>query len=682
MHPLDPLTSSEIAAAAALVKSVNPPDSVHFKHIALLEPAKAQLRPYLRAERANQKPAPLPRRVSALYYHRGTTSLFYTTINLGAAQIEGTHRLGPHYHGQVDMDEALAVRDACLNSPEVQARIKAYGLPEDMVAVCDTWPYGRDSDDASRRLAQCYLYAKSKAHAGSNAYDCPLPFSPVMDYRTRTLVRIMELPLGADSATDPNVRFQRHAPSEWHHDLQAVAARSDLKPLTVHQPQGASFSVTDGHLVEWQKWRFRVGFNWREGLVLHDVTYAGRELFHRLSLSEMFVPYGDPRTPYSRKSVFDVGDIGAGVSANNLALGCDCLGLIHYFSFVLSNSQGEPAVKNNAVCMHEIDDGIGWKHTDSASQTVSITRARKLVLQTIITVGNYEYIFMWHLDQAAGLHYRIQATGILSTVPIAPNTQVPWGVVVNEGVMAPYHQHVFALRIDPAIDGDRNTVIEEDSVPMPLDPVTNPDGVGYVTQQRVLTTSGVSETAPNRVLKIVNRGVRNPVTGRPVGYAIHSGGPRQMLLAHPDSWHARRARYATKPFWVTRYRDGEIHAAGDYTYQSLPGEDAAAINAEAVPVPGDVSTWAGRGDKIDDEDLVVWHSISLTHNPRPEDYPVMPVETMMVSLKPSGFFDKNPALDVPQSTQRVNQSVLYDSAKKAEPAAAAGSCCAPATSKL
>lgn len=86
--------------------------------------------------------------------------------------------------------------------------------------------------------------------------------------------------------------------------------------------------TVDGHLVQWQKWRCRVGFNWREGMVLHDVTYDERELFHRFSLSEMFVLYGDPRSPYSRKSVFDVGDIGAGVAANNLALGYDCLGLI------------------------------------------------------------------------------------------------------------------------------------------------------------------------------------------------------------------------------------------------------------------------------------------------------------------------------------------------------------------
>jgi primary-amine oxidase len=149
----------------------------------------------------------------------------------------------------------------------------------------------------------------------------------VIDYITKELVSIIELPIGADHSLTPDVKYTSHEPKEWHHDLHSQPPRTDLKPLTVHQPLGASFTV-DGYLVTWQKWRFRVGFNWREGMILHDVTYDGRELFHRLSLSEMFVPYGDPRTPYSRKSVFDVGDIGAGVAANNLALGCDCLGLI------------------------------------------------------------------------------------------------------------------------------------------------------------------------------------------------------------------------------------------------------------------------------------------------------------------------------------------------------------------
>ena len=253
---------------------------------------------------------------------------------------------------------------------------------------------------------------------------------------------------------------------------------------------------------------------------------------------------------------------------------------------------------------------------------------------------------MWHFDQAAGLHYKIQATGILSTAPIDSGAFVPWGTKVNEGVLAPFHQHVFSLRIDPCIDGDKNTLIEEDSVAMPIDD-KNPFGVGYVTQSRSLSTSCYSESAPNRVHKIINSSSINRVSGKPVAYAIHSP-PKQMLLAHPDSWHGRRAKYAHHPFWVTSHRDEELYAAGDYTYQSMPDEKS------------DLGAWAARSDKTEDSDIVVWHSISLTHNPRPEDYPVMPCDTMTVSLKPSGFFEQNPALDVPQSMQNTNGSSLVE----------------------
>ena len=175
-------------------------------------------------------------------------------------------------------------------------------------------------------IGQCYLFAR-REHPGSNHYDTPLPFSPIFDITTRELVTIVRLPTGPDSELNYDAVCEPHKTKEYHHELHDQLMRTDLKPLIVHQPEGVFFTVY-GYLIKWQKWRFRLGFTWREGMVVHDVTYDGRELFHRLSLSEMFVPYGDPRYPYSRKSVFDIGDIGAGVAANNLALGCDCLGVI------------------------------------------------------------------------------------------------------------------------------------------------------------------------------------------------------------------------------------------------------------------------------------------------------------------------------------------------------------------
>ena len=75
----------------------------------------------------------------------------------------------------------------------------------------------------------------------------------------------------------------------------------EVKPLQVVQPDGPGFTL-DGRLLCWQDWQLRLGFNHREGLVLHQVGYRDggrlRPVAHRLSFAEMFVPYrdADPRS--------------------------------------------------------------------------------------------------------------------------------------------------------------------------------------------------------------------------------------------------------------------------------------------------------------------------------------------------------------------------------------------------
>ena len=200
-------------------------------------------------------------------------------------------------------------------------------------------------------------------------------------------------------------------------------------------------------------------FSYREGPVINDVRYEGRSIFHRLSVSDMTVPYGDPRAPFHRKQAFDFGDVGAGLCANQLSLGCDCLGEIAYLDYDIARSGGEVAKMKNVVCIHEQDEGIGWKHTNFRTGEASVVRNRVLVVQTIITVANYEYIFAWKFDQAANVHLETRATGILSTHSILPGEMSPYGTVVAPGVFAPNHQHIFSVRIDPAIDGQRNIVV-------------------------------------------------------------------------------------------------------------------------------------------------------------------------------------------------------------------------------
>src|SRR4029077_14918851 len=109
--------------------------------------------------------------------------------------------------------------------------------------------------------------------------------------------------------------------------------RTDIKPLAIVQPEGASFKL-EGNQLSWQNWSVVIGFNAREGLTLHHLRYRDkgrdRSILYRASLTEMVVPYGDPGPTQRRKNAFDVGEYGMGACANSLELGCDCVGLIRY----------------------------------------------------------------------------------------------------------------------------------------------------------------------------------------------------------------------------------------------------------------------------------------------------------------------------------------------------------------
>ncbi|KAH6629136.1 copper amine oxidase [Boeremia exigua] len=660
-HPLDPLTPDEITQAADIVRPLFPAQHLNFRVITLLEPPKDKLTTYLDAEHLGSAPPVLARcaRVEVLVKSGpDSNDLFELVIDVQSKSVVKQQRLEGK-HSYIDAAYMQDVERACIADARVQSEIAKLALPEGASVIVEAWAYATDgASDMARRITMCWFYARLVDHPDANYYAYPLSLCAEVE-ETLKVIGVYHLPCRAGETVHNDAQpFDARAKqplemSEYHPDLRP-SPRTTTKPLQVVQPDGASFSITGQH-VSWEKWQFRVGFNYREGLTLHDIRYDGRQVLHRVSLAEMFVPYADPRSPYPRKGAFDLGNDGAGVNANNLRLGCDCLGTIAYFDGWHNTASGLPLRLPNVVCVHEQDDGILWKHTNFRTGHAVVTRSRVLVLQTIITVSNYEYIFAFHFGQDASINYEVRATGILSTVPIAVGEpKPPYGTIVAPGVLAPYHQHLFCLRIDAAIDGHKNSVVIEESHAMPLDDaeVHNPFGIGYETRTRYVEREGGFDLdfTKNRVFKIVNETVINPTTQTPVSFKLLPS-YSQMLLAHPSSFHARRSEYGQHAVWVTKYREDEMFPSGRYTMQSMGGEGiATAIKKRA----GDEMEASVRN-----EDVVVWHTFGSTHNPRIEDWPVMPCEKMSVGLKPVNFFSGNPGLDVAPSTQEVNKSVLH-----------------------
>ncbi len=252
---------------------------------------------------------------------------------------------------------------------------------------------------------------------------------------------------------------------EYLPDLLPMRLR-EVAPLQVSQPDGVGFTL-DGTLLSWQNWQLRLGFNYREGLVLHQVAFRDggrlRPVAHRLSFAEMVVPYRDASPDHYRRTAFDIGEWGLGFMTTSLTLGCDCLGEITYLDAVVHDSAGEPQIIQNAICVHEEDSGVLWKHVDERAGA-EVRRARRLVVSFHVTVANYEYLVYWRFYQDGSIECEVRATGIMVTShTAAPGSRPENGTLVDQGIYAPFHQHFIVARLDLDVDGTDNTVYASES---------------------------------------------------------------------------------------------------------------------------------------------------------------------------------------------------------------------------
>lgn len=675
-HPLDQLNAGEIQKAREIILQARGQKVIDFRCIFTEEPPKKELVEFLKLEHSGSLSAesPHPARCARVQYDviNGDKShdVSESVIDLDAGREISHQVLTNTQQPSFTPEEFSKFTKTCFDSPLFKEAIAKFKIPEGFVIEIDPWPYGGpDPGEKFTRYTQglCFARDASNNNPDSNHYGYPIPIIPVMDTFTGEVIRVDKLATGGKEdglayGTHSAEVLKHCGAAEYVPELLDIPLRTDLKPLNVIQPDGPSFKVSDESLIEWQKWRFRVGFNPREGATLHDIHYDGRSLFYRLSFSEMTVPYGDPRPPFHRKQAFDFGDGGAGQSANNLALGCDCLGVIKYLDTNMVTTEGHPSLSKNVVCIHEQDNGIGWKHTNFRTNRAVVTRARELVVQFIITLANYEYIFAYKFSQAGDVTFETRATGIVSVVNIDPGKTSPWGKIVSPGALAQNHQHIFALRIDPAIDGHRNTIIKEESLPIPMSPDLNPWGNGYQVLSTPIKTSTHLDASPqtNLTIKITNPHNINPISRTPVAYKFIPSAT-QLLLADPNSIVAKRAQFAQHHLWVTSYKDNEFFAGGRYTSQSQ--EEIEGV-ADAV----------ARKDNVQDTDVVIYSVFGLTHNPRVEDWPVMPMEKHELHLRPADFFTRNPAIDVPGN--RNLSSVLVGENAEIE---SSSSCCANGT---
>jgi primary-amine oxidase len=521
-------------------------------------------------------------------------------------------------------DEFAMACKLARNDENFLAALKKRGLDDASNVLIESWSAGNfgNPEEQDRRIAYGHCWLKNDA--GDDPYARPIAnLHPVFDLAKHEIIRIDDFGV-VPIPPDPG-------------PIRRAQQRDDLTEIVITQPDGPSFKV-DGYQVKWHDWELQIGFAQRDGLVLYDIGINDqgrlRPIMKRAALAEMVVPYGDPRGASYRRNAFDTGEYGIGASLDSLKLGCDCLGHIHYFDVWSHDWKGEPRLIRNAVCMHEEDYGILWKYS-VPSEHSTVTRSRRLVVSSIATIGNYVYGFFWYFYLDGTIGIEIKATGIPFPSALENGVPSPYGRQIGDQIESHVHQHIFSFRFDMAVDGERNSVSEINFSSAPTD-ASNPHGNAIRTEETRFKTELEAQreidARSSRYWRVLNPNVNNRF-GEPVAYKLVPGA-NAFPFQDPASSMGQRAAFMYRHLWVTQNAADELYPAGWFPNQHAGGDG--------------LPKWTRADRAIDNEDIVVWHTVNYHHWPRPEDWPVQPVVYAGFHWMPEGFFDENPTMNMPR----------------------------------
>ena len=623
-HPLDPLTEVEIESAAKTIAASGrmAPDSL-FSTIILHEPSKDEVRRFAPG-------TPLRRQAFAVVYDWRADRTSEAIVELGERKVLSWKEVPGAQPPLIPAERAI-VPKLVKADPRWQEAMRRRGITDlDSVAVSASAPGDPPGPGAQR--ARIYRSMSFYQAGTRNVLARPIEnVVAVTDMNQRKVVEVL------DTGVVPI------APSPAELDPASVGPqRAAPKPLVVTQPQGASF-VIRGHEIAWQGWRFRLAMTPREGVVLYTVGYEDgnrvRPILHRASISELAIPYGDPSAEWVWHAPFDAGEYGGmGHKAYPLTPNVHAPANAVFLDAVMSSDAGSAITLKNAIAVYERDGGVLWTHWDG--KTSDARRARELVVTWYTNFGNYDYGFNWIFKQDASIEFQIEFTGVLLPKGVAETRCTPstescrYGTLVAPNVVGPNHQHFVCMRLDFDVDGVANSVAELNVRNLPPGP-GNPYGNAFVMEPTVLATELQARRdlghGADRMWRVFNPAVVGE-RGYVSGYTLMPGEGVHPLL-HPTAPARRRAMFADHALWVTRYRPDELDAAGRYPNQAAGGDGLPRFTA------GDES--------IVDTDVVLWYTFGITHIPRVEDWPVMPVHRASFILVPDAFFPRNPALDVP-----------------------------------
>ncbi|MBN3962836.1 primary-amine oxidase [Nostoc sp. NMS8] len=623
-HPLTSLTESEISTAVSVIKREKTlSEMAAFPLIALQEPDKEEVLNFTHGKAFGRK-------AFLVIYERSQNKTYEGIVDLTSKTLNSWKEI-PSIQPAIANSEYELATQVVKADPRWKKAMQRRGITDFERVKISWWPPGilsQQEEATGNRLCRGLFYYKGKAW---NYYGSPI----------EGVVATVNLNTGkiASFIDKGNVPFSKE---NWNYDIKSLGQLlSPLKALKIVQPNGQSFQIKDNE-ISWQGWKFRYSMHPRNGLMLYQVAYNDgeniRPVLYRASLSEMVVPYGDPEPTWSFRNAFDVGEYNLGLLANTMELGKEIPENGLLLNAIFANEQGEPYKIPGVIGIYERDRGMLWKHYEYNTQRNDVRRSRELVMSMTAAVDNYDYSMNWIFHQDGTLEVQNELTGIVLAQGTAAQKQSEddsYGQLIAKNIFGVNHQHFFNYRLDFDVDGQANSVMEMNVKALPMDE-KNPLGNAIAVTETPLTkeTAAVRDLdmKSSREWMIVSADKKNALGAAP-GYMLMPGG-NSIFFPGEGSKIRQRAEFATHHVWVTKYKPAELYAGGDYPNQTQ--------TEQGLP------KYIANDESLLGEDIVLWYTMGVTHIPRSEDWPVMPVHQVGFKLVPRGFFSRNPAINLPE----------------------------------
>ncbi|KAJ9639223.1 hypothetical protein H2204_003834 [Knufia peltigerae] len=406
----------------------------------------------------------------------------------------------------------------------------------------------------------------------------------------------------------------------------------EIPPPVSVQPAGPRFGVdTEETYIEWMDYSFFIGFTRDTGMRLFDIKYKGERIVYELGMQEAVAHYAGMGPGQSALSFLD-SYYGFGPNAFELVGGYDCPA---YATMLNTSFYWREARRShqNSICVFELDAGYpAARHT--ALNYVYATKNVHLVVRSVSTLGNYDYMFEYAFFHDGSIHVTVRASGYIAAAFWAANAD--YGFHIQDTVSGSMHDHVLNYKLDLDIHGTKNSLMKVDVIPTTENyPWADEPRNTMKLNKSFIATEDDSKInwAPNLASSyaVVNKDTPNK-WGEYPGYRISPGTANTAHLTIINSTNLKNsARFAEHHLYAVQQKDTEPRSA--YPFSSLD---------PARPVV-DFDKFFD-GESLDQEDLVLYFNLGMHHVPDTQDLPntVFTTAQSTVIISPQNYFLQNP----------------------------------------